>query len=123
MIRYSTNWMGPATMKWYRDRGLTLVDEHVATEDTMFYHKGETYTREVIAVSYSCGRIDVRGVPDEPYGLEIGVPPMLTLDWQRFGRWLDDVETMAVWTLADLVTAYEHQTNTKITWDTYEPTN
>lgn len=114
--------MGPATMKWYRDRGLTLVDEHVATENTMFYSKGETYTREIIIASYSCGRIDVRGVPDEPYGLEIGVPPMLTLDWQRFGRWLDDVETVAVWTLADLVAAYEFQTQTKITWDTYEPT-
>lgn len=109
-------------MKWYRDRGLTLVDEHIATEDTMFYNRGEKYTREVITTSYSCGRIDVRGVPDEPYGLEIGVPPMLTLDWQHFGRWLDDVQTVAVWSLDNLVAAYEHHNKTKITWDTYEST-
>jgi len=108
--------MGPATLEWYRQRGLTLVDERVATEDSMFYNKGETYTSEIITTSYSCGRIDVRGVPDEPYGLEIGVPPMLTSDWQRFGRWLDGVQTVAVWTLEDLVAAYEHRNNTKITW-------
>ena len=122
MIRYRTNWMGPASMGWYRDRGLTQTKTQIATENTMFTTIGETYTSETITTSYSCGRIDVRGVPDEPYGLEIGVPPMLTLDWQRFGRWLDDVQTMAVWTLQDLVTAYEYQNKTKITWDTYEPT-
>jgi hypothetical protein len=89
----------------------------------MFYSKGETYTSEVITVKYSCGRIDVRGVPDEPYGLEIGVPPMLASDWQHFGRWLDGVETVAVWTLKDLVEAYEYQTGNRIIWDTYEPKN
>jgi hypothetical protein len=82
----------------------------------MFYSKGETYTSEVITVKYSCGRIDVRGVPDEPYGLEIGVPPMLSTDWRLFSNWLEDVKTIVVWTLEDLVTAYEHRNNTKITW-------
>jgi uncharacterized Zn finger protein len=110
-------------MQWYRTRGLTQTEKHIATEDTMFYNRGEKYTREVITTSYSCGRIDVRGVPDEPYGLEIGVPPMLTSDWQHFGRWLDDVETMSVWSLDNLVEAYEYQTGNRIIWDTYEPTN
>jgi hypothetical protein len=110
------------SLDWYRQRGLTLVDERVATEDSMFYNKGETYTSEIITTSYSCGRIDVRGVPDEPYGLEIGVPPMLSTDWRLFSNWLDDVQTVSVWSLQNLVEAYEHQTRTKITWDTYEPT-
>ena len=107
-------------MNWYRDRGLTRTETKVGEHDCMLYKAGEAFTSETITTHYSCGRIDVRGVPDEPYGLEIGVPPMLTLDWQRFGRWLDGVETVAVWTLKDLVTAYEHQTQTKITWDRYE---
>jgi hypothetical protein len=120
MIRYSTNWMGPVSLNWYRARGLTQTEERIATENTMFYSIGETYTSESITTSYSCGRIDVRGVPDEPYGLEIGVPPMLTSDWQHFGRWLDDVQTVAVWSLDNLVTAYEYQTGNRIIWDKHE---
>lgn len=112
--------MGPVNLDWYRQRGLTQVEHKIATEDSMLYNHSESYTLETITTYYACGRIDVRGVPDEPYGLEIGVPPMLASDWRAFGDWLDDVETCSVWTLQDLVAAYEHQTNSKITWDTYE---
>jgi hypothetical protein len=83
----------------------------------MLYNHSERYTSETITQSYSCGRIDVRGIPDQPYGDEIGVPPMLSEDWRRFGDWLDDVQTMSVWTLQDLVAAYQ-QHNPKITWET-----
>ena len=120
MRHYSTNWMGPASLDWYRQRGLTQTETKVAEADTMFYNAGETYTAETITTSYSCGRIDVSPTHDEPYGDEIGVPPMLTKDWQTFGRWLDDVQTVSVWTLQDLVTAYQNQTGRTIHWDTYE---
>jgi hypothetical protein len=86
----------------------------------MLYKTGEAFTSESITTQYSCGRIDVRGIPDEPYGDEIAVPPMLTSDWHRFGDWLDGVETVAVWTLEDLVGAYEYRNASKITWDTYD---
>lgn len=112
--------MGPVSMQWYRDRGLTLAETKVADADTMFYNTGDTYTAETITQHYSCGRIDVHNVPGEPYGDEIGVPPMRSEDWRRFGDWLDTVQTVSVWTLQDLVDAYEHQTNTKITWDTHD---
>jgi hypothetical protein len=85
----------------------------------MLYKAGEAFTSETIITHYSCGRIDVRGIPDEPYGDEISVPPMLSTDWRLFGNWLDDVQTMSIWTLEDLVTAYQ-QHNPKITWDTHE---
>jgi len=110
--------MGPVSMDWYRARGLTQMEIKTATENTMFYAMGEEYTTESITTSYSAGRIDVRGIPDEPYGDEISVPPMLSTDWRLFGNWLDDVQTMSIWTLADLVAAYENQTNSKITWAT-----
>jgi hypothetical protein len=85
----------------------------------MFYNIGDEYTTEGVTLSYSCGRIDVRGIPDEPYGDEISVPPMLSTDWRLFGNWLHDTQTMSIWTLADLVTAYE-QHNPKITWAEYD---
>ena len=111
--------MGPVSMQWYRDRGLTQKQTKTATKDTMFYNTDDTYTTEDVTTNYSCGRLDVQGIPDEPYGDEIGVPPMLSTDWRAFGDWLWDVQTMSVWTLADLVTAYQ-QHNPPITWDTYE---
>ena len=85
----------------------------------MFTTEGEPYTSETITTHYSCGRIDVHNVPGEPYGDEIGVPPMLSEDWRRFGDWLDTVQTASVWTLDNLVAAYE-QHNPKITWDTHD---
>jgi len=111
--------MGPVSMQWYRDRGLTHQQTKTATEDTMFYSIGDTYSTEDITTHYSCGRIDVHNVPNEPYGDEINVPPMLSTDWAMFGNWLDETQTMSTWTLQDLVTAYE-QHNTKITWSTHE---
>lgn len=105
-------------MLWFKERGLTRTETKTAERDSMFYNAGDTYTTETITESYSCGRLDVRGIPDEPYGSEIGVPPMLSTDWRAFGDWLDDVQTCSVWSLDDLVAAYEHQTNQKITWAT-----
>ncbi len=113
--------MGPASLNWYRERGLTQMVRKTATENTMFYAIGETYTTESITMQYSCGRIDVRGIPDEPYTDEIGVPPMLSYDWRRFSEWLRDIQTMSVWSLENLVAAYE-QHNPKITWaDEFSP--
>jgi hypothetical protein len=118
-IRYSTNWMGPVSLDWYRKRGLTTLEYHVQEQDNPYTGRkaGEHYKMELITDNYSCGRIDVRGTGD-PYGEEIGVPPMLSLDWARFSRWLDTFETDAPWTLDQLVELYE-RTNPKITWDTY----
>jgi len=95
--RYSTNWMGPAGLWWYEERGL-LND------------------KKEIAEHYSCGRIDVRGGDtDIYYGDEIGVPPMRSEDWGRFSDWLYTVETDFMWTLDQLVELYERE-NPKIRW-------
>jgi hypothetical protein len=111
--------MGPVSMNWYRDRGLTQKQTKTATENSMFTTMGEQFTSESITTHYSCGRIDVHNVPDEPYGDEINVPPMLSTDWAMFSNWLDTVKTMSTWTLADLIVAYQ-QHNLPITWDTHE---
>jgi hypothetical protein len=113
------NWMGPVSINWYRKRGWTQPEYHVQEKDSPYTGRkaGERYELELIVHNYSCGRIDVSGT-DDPHGNEIGVPPMLSEDWCRFGSWLDTFETDSVWTLDQLVELYE-RTNPKITWDTY----
>lgn len=98
MITYSTNWMGPISLDWYRKRGL-LVEGSV--EPTIYY---------------SAGRIDIRGVPDEPWGLEYGLDPMHGEDWNNFGAWLEDLETDELWSLEDILEAYRQETGHVIRW-------
>lgn len=109
--------MGPVSLDWYKTRGLTETTKHIAEHDCMFYNRGDTYTTTKITAHYSCGRIDINN------GDEIGVPPMRSEDWQSFSDWLDDVETMSVWSLDNLITAYQNQTGKTIHWDTYERKN
>ena len=116
-IRYSTNWMGPVSMNWYKQRGLVETKMVTLEHDSVITGRkaGEQYEIEEITTHYSCGRIDVMGT-DDPYGEEIGVPPMRSEDWYRFGVWLDTFETDDVWTLDQLVELYE-RVNPKIRWD------
>lgn len=88
LISYSTNWMGPIRKSW--------CDEH-----------GDYW---------SGGRIDIRGVPDEPWGLEYGLPIMHTEDWNALSDWLDDLKTEELWSFDDIITQYEQQYNRKIRW-------
>lgn len=104
-IVYSTNWMGPISLNWYRDRGLlapAVWRQSRYAEDGGFWH-------EEILESYSAGRLDVYGLDDEeyPYGHELGVPPMRTEDWNKFSNWLDCFSTETLWTFEQLVEEYE----------------
>ena len=116
-VRYSTNWMGVANLQWYKDRGLTKRVSKTLTEDSQLTNRkaGDTFEYDEVIQGYSCGRIDCRGEDLGPYGDEIGVPPMKSEDWQRFGVWLNTVETDYMWTLDQLVEMYE-RTNPKIEW-------
>jgi hypothetical protein len=89
-IRYSTNWMGPISKKWYEDRDLELW-------------------------TYSAGRIDCRGEGLGQFGEELYLAPMLAEDWSRFTKWLNTFETDAMWYIKDIIELYERE-NPKITW-------
>ncbi len=67
MVTYSTNWMGPANMKWYHDRGLTHEVSEVLEKDQEFgeLKAGDTWTYDEITTHYACGRIDIRGLDPE----------------------------------------------------------
>ena len=59
-ISYSLNWMGPINKAWCEEHG-----NH-----------------------WCIGRIDIRGVPDEPWGLEYHVKCMHEEDWANFDTFL-----------------------------------
>lgn len=115
-ISYSINWMGVVNLDWYRKNGLTNKVSKVLYEDSTWSSKkkGDILEYDEIIQEYSCGRIDVRGTGDK-YGQEIGLDPMMSEDWHRFGEWLSTLRTDDVWSLHELVDMYE-RTNPKIRW-------
>lgn len=86
-ITYSTNWMGPINDEWIHKHG----------------------------DCWAGGRIDINGVPNEPYGIEYGLAVMRTEDWVRFSDWLDNLVTQELLTFQEIVDRYE-RTNPPITW-------
>lgn len=117
-VRYSTNWMGPVSTSWYRDRGLTKRVTKVLEEDSLFSDKkaGEIVEYDEITEQYACGRIDVRGTGLGHYGDEIGLAPMKSEDWHRFGEWLDKLVTDRMWSLKKLLEQYYAEGNPQIEW-------
>lgn len=117
MIYYSTNWMGPVSLEWYRERNLTVKVTVVQEEDSKFTSrkKGDVYEREDVIEQWAGGRIDIRGDGLGPYGDECGLPIMHGTSYRLFSDWLDDLRTDEVWTLDMIVNEYE-KTNPKIVW-------
>ena len=122
MVTYSTNWMGPINMDWYRKRGLTRRVSEVLAEGKTFYPKGlgpgDTWEYDEITVNYCAGRIDIRDSSKEGYDGwdEYGLSPMHVEDWNDFSGWLDDFETHDLWEFDDIIAQYEQERDTKIRW-------
>lgn len=99
MISYSTNWMGPVAMWWFKENG--FVDD-----------SGK------ITEQWHGGRIDIYGLPEDEYYAgksEMSLPIMDSPSWEGFSRWLEDFETDSMWSLEQLVAEYEKNHN-KIRW-------
>ena len=103
MITYSTNWMGPVSMDWFRERG--LVD---STGNVTLY--------------YSAGRIDIRD--DTKHGYdgwdEYSLAPMHGEDWNALSDWLDTLHTEELWPYDKLISEFEDYYGMPISWDTYD---
>lgn len=121
MVTYSTNWMGPANMKWYRDRGLTRKVSKVLEEDQRFgdLKAGDTWTYEEFTTEYSCGRIDIRGLDPEKYWNgwdEYSLAPMHSEDWNALSDFLDRLSGEKVVPYESLIMLFEAQYGRKIRW-------
>lgn len=123
MIRYSTNWMGPINLNWYRERGLTrLITDTIKSPMIAIIRDlpiGATYEIEVIHTHYAGGRIDIRGLPEDEYydgRHEYGLPIMRSEDWVSFSDWLQEFKTEELLTFEEIIEEYESMNGTKIRW-------
>lgn len=110
MVSYSTNWMGPVATRWYEDRNIPFVMKETSGK---ILPKREY--KEFLE-SYSGGRIDIRGVPDEPWGLEYGLPIMHTEDWNALSYWLEEMQTEELWAYEKLIEHFQYWYKKEIRW-------
>ena len=120
MISYSVNFMGPISLDWYRERGLTKMEsvplelEEIA--DRLDKQIGDEHEFERVTEYWAGGRIDIYGVPDENYPLEYALPIMDGTSWNLFSDWLDEYETIELKTFDQLMSAFEADTDHVIRW-------
>lgn len=91
MISYSTNFMGPVSLQWYRDRGIPFVDKSTP------------------AVMYAGGRIDVYGLPDDAFydgKTAIMLPIMTASSFNALSAFLKDLKTHKLLKYNQLVELY-----------------
>lgn len=115
--------MGPISMDWFRDRGLT---KEVDTEVTHEYlarqlgvNVGDVVPMEDVTEYWSGGRVDIYGLDEvEYYGgmSEYSLPIMDGVSWNLFSDWLDNYETIELKTYEQLLSAFEADTDHKIRW-------
>jgi len=113
MITYSTNWMGPISTKWYEDRDIPFVLKKTSGKILPAVEYKD------FLESYSCGRIDIYGLDEDAYWCgkcEYGVAPMRGEDWNKFGDWLDDLQTEELWSYEKLIEHFQYYNKADIRW-------
>ena len=123
MITYSVNFMGPISMSWYRERGLTRKLTRVIEKDEFLscaggYQVGDVLEYDEITTHYCGGRIDIRDDTKEGYDGwdEYSLPIMHGEDWNDFGDWLESFQTHDLWSFDDIIAQYEDISGRKIRW-------
>ena len=117
MVRYFLNWMGPVSMRWYEDNNIPYVEEWQDFKSLRKYGvEAEPRMIRKYLKDYCCGRIDVSGVPDEPYGIEYGVGVMEKVSWYALGQYLNDLVTEEVLSKEELLTMFEEESGYQIQW-------
>ena len=122
MISYSTNYMGPISMDWFRERGLTHVITETVKSEMISKIKdlpiGATYEIEVIHTHYAAGRIDIRDSSKEGYDgwYEYSVAPMHGEDWNALSDFLWDFESEEIIPYQHLIELFEADYGKKVRW-------
>lgn len=120
MVSYSTNWMGPIAMWWFKENGFTKITKKVLDKDNPFsnHKKGDVVEVEEITEYWYGGRIDIYGLPEEEYYCgksEMSLPIMDGKSWKNFSEWLEKFETEKEWSLKEIVAEFEKE-HDKIVW-------
>lgn len=114
-ITFFLNWMGVVSNHWYEKNNIPY------TETTRYNNiLGEDLTSKVWNVYYSLGRIDIHGVPDEPFGLEYGVSIMEAESWGKLGDYLSKLKLDYLPKKQELFDMFEKETGYKIKWFKYK---
>lgn len=120
MIQYSTNMMGPVSLDWYRERGLTAMVSWTLESDIfaeMFGKRpGDQHEQEEVTEYWAGGRIDIYGVPGEHHPIEYSLPIMDGESWNIFSDWLDEYETEEFASFGQIISTFETETGHKIRW-------
>jgi hypothetical protein len=122
-ISYSTNWCGPISMNWYRERGLTCKVTRVVEEDNLLVKLGckkvgDVLEYDEITTHYGAGRIDIRDDTKQGYDgwHEYGVAPMHGEDWNALSDYLWDLTTEELLSYNELIEQFETHYGKKIRW-------
>jgi len=105
--------MGPISMDWFRERGLThFITETVESEMISKIKDlpiGAAYEIETVHTHYAAGRIDIRDSSKQGYDGwgEYAVAPMHGEDWNLLSDWLWNLTTTEVWEYDMLISIFE----------------
>ena len=123
MITYSTNWMGPVNMDWFRKRGLTKKVTKVVDENSILVKLGRKQVGDVleydeVTIQYAAGRIDIRNSSKSGYAgwNEYSVAPMHCEDWNALGDYLWDLTTEELLSYNTLIEQFETHYGKSIRW-------
>jgi hypothetical protein len=122
MITYSTNFMGPISMDWYRQRGLTRKATVVVEEGSLLaskYDVGHVLEYDEITTHYGGGRIDIRGLDTSEFYNgwgEYSLPIMHGEDFNALSDWLDEQEDETVRNYDELICEFEREYGKLIRW-------
>lgn len=103
--------MGVASNRWYEENNIPYITRKTNSR----FLKEQIEVKEYIT-DYCCGRIDIHGVPDEPYGLEYGVGIMESDSWIKLSDWLSSLRTSSVLSKDEIFEKFEKENNHKIKW-------
>ena len=116
MIRYSTNWMGPISTRWYEERNIPYVLNKTSC-NVLWGSPAVEY--KDFTESYSCGRIDIYGLDEsEHWGgkSEYSLGVMKTESWNLLSDYLNDYESSELVSYDDLIEDFETRSKHKIEW-------
>ena len=119
-ISYDTNFMGPISTSWYKERNLTRSKVMYVDSDRLSQALnvplGTRYEIDEVTEHWCGGRIDIYGVPNEPYPIEYSLPVMHVESWNVLTDWLEDFESDELLTFDELINTFEADTGHKIRW-------